>query len=738
MVGDLAMKRFHNVIWAAVAAVAALSGCTKENLPEQAPSSEGAGFHLTFTAEKAADDVLTRALISEEDNKVINWSEGDAISVFDGAGVNCKFTLKEGAGSPKGRFEGEVTKLADSYTVLYPYQEAATIDAATGALKGVSLKGEQTAVKGSFDPEAGLMAAKSSDGSTVAFKNVAGYVKIVCGFDCKSLIFSSNSDVQGLAGSMDITFDETAGAPAATVTTDGRRGVFLNGNIEAGAEYYIALLPGTMSKGFSLIFTGSDGKQYDRSTDKSLTVKRGVVTNLGTSGKDNVEIVAPYISFFADEAQTFTFAERFEAKIDVSLFEYSVNGGKWTTMAVDTPISFGGADGDLRLRGKSSEGTSTGVGYSYCVKFGNADVKVRCKGDIRTLIDYENYLTADTGNARFSQLFFEATALVSAPDLPITELATTCYYQMFYKTSIESAPELPATVVPDDCYSYMFQMCYQLKNSPDLKATSVGRNAYKSMFQACRALKNAPEIFATEFVGAENCRNMFLNCSALEEGPSALSAETLQDECYAYMFQGCTSLKKAPVIKAVKIAGGDQHCYCMFDCCTSLEEVQDMLFAEETVLYPNMCYRMFNGCTSLKKSPALPSMSLGTECYREMFSGCTSLTDVPESLPATKLYDSCYNSMFYGCTSLPKAPKLPAGTLVNGCCNYMFRDCTSLNEIWLYAKDTDISKIVNCMGGMFNGCPSSGVKAHLNSRDVKAYINKPDWTYVDIETGEPL
>ena len=734
------MKRFHNVILAAVAAVAALSGCAKENLPEQKHSSEGTEFHLSFTAEKAEDNVLTRAGISSEDNTVINWSEDDAISVFDGAGVNCKFTLQEGAGSPKGRFEGEVTKLADSYTVLYPYQEAATIDAATGALKGVSLKGEQTAVKGSFDPEAGLMAAKSSDGSTIAFKNVVGYVKIVCGFDCRSLIFSSNSDAQGLAGSMDITFDETAGAPAATVTTDGRRGVFLAGNIEAGAEYYIALLPGTMSKGFSLIFTGSDGKQYDRSTDKPLTVKRGVVTNLGTSGKDNVEIVAPYISFFADEAQTFTFVKGSKVTIDAGLFEYSINGGKWTTMVADTPIAFGGADGDLRLRGKSPNGTASSGNFSdaYNVKFGNADVKVRCKGDIRTLIDYETHLTADTGNARFAQLFYKATALVSAPELPITELATGCYYNMFSETSIEDAPELPATVAPYQCYTYMFDCCYKLTYSPDLKATTVGQNAYMCMFNGCKALKKAPEILAAELIESNNCYAMFSWCSALEEGPSVLYAETLQNKCYAYMFQECPALKKAPVIKAVKIAGGDQHCYYMFDCCKSLEEVQDVLFAEETVVFPDMCQGMFKGCTSLKKAPELPSMYLNKNCYSNMFFGCTSLTDVPESLPATKLYDSCYYEMFSGCTSLAKAPKLPAETLVNGCCNYMFQDCTSLNEVWLYAKETDSVIIRDGMGGMFNGCPSSGVKAHLNSLDVKAYINKPNWTYVDIETGEAL
>ena len=280
------------------------------------------------------------------------------------------------------------------------------------------------------------------------------------------------------------------------------------------------------------------------------------------------------------------------------------------------------------------------------MQFANPEAKLRCKGDIRTLIDYENYMTASTRDASFSYLFRGAVALVSAPELPMTELATHCYYSMFYKSSIENAPELPATMLPNDCYSYMFSNCKQLKYSPDLKATTVGQNAYFCMFQSCKALKKVPEILATEFIGSNYCNQMFVWCSALEEGPSVLYAETLQPQCYFGMFMNCSSLKKAPVIKAVKIYSGQEYCKSMSAECSSLETVQDVLFAEETALLPNICELMFWGCTSLKKTPALPSMNLHTECYQGMFKGCTSLTEVPESLPATKLYGSCYASKF--------------------------------------------------------------------------------------------
>lgn len=460
-----------------------------------------------------------------------------------------------------------------------------------------------------------------------------------------------------------------------------------------------------------------------------------------------------YLTFTADEKQTFTFIKEIRSNIDNS-FEYSVNGGAWnkftltevkaengTVQRYESDVPFGGEFGTLRLRGKSLNGTSDGYSLynSYHVQFANPDVKVRCNGDIRTLINYENYKTVSTKDARFSWLFQNAVALVSAPELPITELATACYYCMFSGSSIENAPELPATVLPNDCYSLMFKDCKQLTYSPDLKATTVGRHAYHCMFQSCKALKKAPEILATEFIGGNNCNQMFTWCSALEEGPSALYAETLMPRCYFGMFMNCSSLKKAPVIKAVNIDSGNQHCKSMFAGCSSLETVQDVLFAEGTLLYPNICELMFSGCTSLKKAPALPSMNLHSECYQGMFKECTNLTEVPESLPATTLYKRCYENMFYGCTSLQKAPKLPAETLASKCYSSMFENCSSLTEVWLNAK-------TSVAGGLdrytFMGCPSTGVTAHIRKdRDYKRignWLEQPNWTYVDIETGEQI
>ena len=100
----------------------------------------------------------------------------------------------------------------------------------------------------------------------------------------------------------------------------------------------------------------------------------------------------------------------------------------------------------------------------------------------------------------------------------------------------------------------------------------------------------------------------------------------------------------------------------------------------------------------------LPATTLTDGCYREMFSGCTSLTTAPE-LPATTLASNCYNSMFNGCASLITAPELPATTLIGYCYGYMFRNCTNLNYIKCLAANIPVS---SCTNTWLQGVAASG------------------------------
>ena len=205
----------------------------------------------------------------------------------------------------------------------------------------------------------------------------------------------------------------------------------------------------------------------------------------------------PYLTFTADAEQTMTIKTYGGYVLDESM-QYSVNGGEWVQLTAGEAITFGGDNGALRLRGKSANGTATSYLSRAQISFGDDNVQVACSGDIRTLVDYENYTTVSTAKARFCKLFLGCGSLTSAPELPATTLTEYCYYMMFYNcTSLTVAPELPATTLAESCYECMFYDCTKLTTAPELPATTLAESCYECMFYDCTKLTTAPELPAT-------------------------------------------------------------------------------------------------------------------------------------------------------------------------------------------------------------------------------------------------
>ena len=260
----------------------------------------------------------------------------------------------------------------------------------------------------------------------------------------------------------------------------------------------------------------------------------------------------PYVTFTAESEQTFTFsisANFATALGENEYFEYSVGGGEWTQFktTVDN-IKFGGTLGSLRLRGKSSKGTALNSG-SGCsrIKFTTANSPVDCTGDIRTLIDYENYANANTTNARFCKLFLRNTELRTSPSLPAQSLADYCYNEMFNGcTALTTAPELPAESLANNCYEYMFSGCTSLTTAPELRAATLAESCCLEMFSGCSKLTTAPELPAQSL--AKSCyKEMFKNCTSLTTAPT-LPAGKLAEYCYQEMFRGCSKLSSVTML----------------------------------------------------------------------------------------------------------------------------------------------------------------------------------------------
>ena len=280
--------------------------------------------------------------------------------------------------------------------------------------------------------------------------------------------------------------------------------------------------------------TGIPALEAGKSYTYELTVGKNKISVSGITVKDwttgditgGKAIYAPYVTFKANGEQKFYMyvdAEKEGKNYTFPNLEYSVNNDKWTPVVANEKVTFGGANGDLRLRGTNNiNGTSSrkamdtdidNMDHSSII-FSTKE-KVACEGDIRTLLDYKTYKTVNTNEACFYKLFEDCEQLTSAPDLPATNLANSCYKNMFSGcSSLSKAPDLPATTLAPGCYLGMFSGCSSLSKAPDLSATTLAKGCYAHMFDNCISLSKVPDLPATTL--AQTCYfRMFKNCKKI-------------------------------------------------------------------------------------------------------------------------------------------------------------------------------------------------------------------------------
>ena len=503
-------------------------GCAKENItPTENPDNNSQKGDITLSFSASQTGFGTKAVIGETTtdtegakSTAINWQSTDKISVFDGAGANCEFSTKDfSAEATSCTFEGNVTELATDYTAVYPYTKGAIIS--EGVISGVTLPATQTAVAGSFDPKAALMAAKTvSGGRELAFQNLVGYVKVTTDFECKKIELCSASG-ETLAGAGTITF--TDGTPSFTLGKGAESTITLlpagEGTLAAGKTYYIAVPAGTLAAGWNISFTATDDKVYTRQGTKQIQFKTNTIINLGTIYLNDF---IPYVTFTAENSQSFSFYPEHDFHTvlgEKEYFEYSVGGGEWIRFRTEgvENVPFGGSLGKLRLRGKSIHGTALDITGAYStIRFNIDNSPVDCTGDIRTLIDYEDYANASTKDVKFSYLFYGNKELRTAPDLPAKDLVEYCYCNMFSDcSSLTTTPDLPATTLVPHCYDNMFANCTSLTTVTSLPADQLADYCYYRMFTFCVSLTNLPELPYFTSLATGCFYHMFQDCTAL-------------------------------------------------------------------------------------------------------------------------------------------------------------------------------------------------------------------------------
>ena len=469
------------------AAILALSACSESEDLLSAFHSDPNAVRITAQVGKASADGFTRSnpLGTAEEQAVFNVDDEISVKADGQDAVTYKLVAvgKEKEWQPQDNKFLKWEKETMNFTAYYPATFNGTITQPTeynsleslAAADFMSYSGPQTNTKDN----------KRNQLTLVMNRMMARVVVEIAGFNDQ---YTTNATVNSLS---------ICGVKAYK-HSDGKFYALIDPNYTTSTAPFLSLEVAdgeskTTEKYTTTPTTFVAGKSYTY----KLTVGKNKISvsgisvtpwNTGTITDNGKAELVPFVTFTADEEQKFKMTTK---EYTISRLEYSVNDGEWATVEAGTEVTFGGPHGDLRLRGTNTNGTATTYDEYSTITFTDKNVKVACTGDIRTLLNWKNYSTVDTQNARFCKLFYGCTALTSAPDLPATTLANECYERMFYGcTSLTSAPELKATTLANRCYFGMFSGCTSLEKAPELKATTLKTECYESMFNGCTKLSS--------------------------------------------------------------------------------------------------------------------------------------------------------------------------------------------------------------------------------------------------------
>ena len=275
------MKKIYSFALAAVALISAAS--CQEELANFEPQTEGGDFTVTALASAESKTVL--------DGVNVYWTPGDQISLFNNEGNEVVFSTNITETSSKAKFTNDAAFDApSSLLAIYPTRtdKTTTYDAATNTIKTLHIGGAQTAVAGSFDPRYGVaVGAEVEAGSTeLQFTSINSLIKFtIGGTTVPTSVTLKNNGYRMIAGN----FDYNLSSNEATVTA-GAGEVTLSGSFVAGETYYIAITPGVVGDGVSLLFDGV----LVKNTGVTKTLEPNKIYDLGT-------VEAPEASAFTAE-----------------------------------------------------------------------------------------------------------------------------------------------------------------------------------------------------------------------------------------------------------------------------------------------------------------------------------------------------------------------------------------------------------------------------------------------------
>ena len=304
-----------------------LASCSEKIEEENVNASQpDAGkIEMTFTSQASG----TKTQLGDDGLTVV-WSEGDAISIFDGV-ENERFSIGNINGS-SAEFSGLAVP-ASGYYAVYPYAEGNSMSE-EGVITAV-LPDSQPAIPGTFAQNVNLSFAKADAENHLSFRNLCGLLSLDLANVPAGLesIAISGQNGEILAGTVSInTADGTS-------SVSGGMKVTLAGENLDGGVYVAAVHPVTFEKGLYISFKFADGTSKAVRTSESIAVSAGKKVglpqiNVGAAGEDkgNGTQANPYRLYDAEDLQNMK--TQVQDKLDAA--------PSWTEgqLAIECPVWF--------------------------------------------------------------------------------------------------------------------------------------------------------------------------------------------------------------------------------------------------------------------------------------------------------------------------------------------------------------------------------------------------------------
>ena len=255
--------------------LAAIVSCTHSELVPESFEQDTAT--VTFSAVVEGGD--TKVIL---DNMQSRWCGNESITVL---GTNGSYLFSATAPEPVRSVDFSYSGLFEETAVLAVYPSGTyTADVSGKTVSNVTVPVTQTAVPGSFDPQAAVSIAYTED-ETLAFRNVVSLLKITVGSEDVRKVTIWGRDDSGnavdISGTGTVSYND--GNPSFSVTS-GKTYVELSskdGNsLQKGETYYIAVLSSLLEGGLLVEFDNYPVKEISR----SLELKRSIIYDLGTLG----------------------------------------------------------------------------------------------------------------------------------------------------------------------------------------------------------------------------------------------------------------------------------------------------------------------------------------------------------------------------------------------------------------------------------------------------------------------